>query len=363
MFSRIVAQAEVLFCTLFAAEFGDHSGRLCGWKPKPVPGRISRFREIERRETGISRKDTDQARKVPHDVFIRIICEFMAEHEHSENSIENSNPPAPVIENSAAATTESEETLLEKARGALSNCNWIVGECAAQWTDRYARGRGDADFGNMIGLSADQVYQRRRVWETFHDVREVYPSLKWSHFYVAINWDDASECLQWALENQATVAEMRAWRRSIHGEDLTTDPDPLALQGLDYASVSVREASQAGGGGREMGDGEDDLPFEPTGSGVGGSGESTPYAPFRKDARGSAFEQDSGPETKTGTRAPSSTELSPLRIVKRAIGGMKRLQSQLADLSEEDFQRLPPDVINQLWDTYEELGRELKRQV
>ncbi len=286
----------------------------------------------------------------------------MAEHEHSEHTIENSTLPTPVNEKSSPDATESEETLLEKARGALSNCNWIVGECAAQWTDRYARGRGDADFGNMIGLSADQVYQRRRVWETFHDVRELYPSLKWSHFYVAINWDDASECLQWAMENQATVAEMRAWRRSIHGEDLTTDPDPLALQGLDYAPVPVREAGQPSAGqGTHYAD--EDLPFEPTGSGVGGSAETTPYAPFRKDARGSAFEQDSGPETGTSTRAPSSTELSPLRIVKRAIGGMKRLQSQLADLSEADFQQLPPDVINQLWDTYEELGREIKRQV
>ena len=37
-------------------------------------------------------------------------------------------------------------------------------------------------FGAMVGLSSDQVYQRRRVWETFGDVSESYPSLKWSHF-------------------------------------------------------------------------------------------------------------------------------------------------------------------------------------
>ena len=57
----------------------------------------------------------------------------------------------------------------------------------------------------MIGLSGDQVYQRRRVWEAFADVHQDYATLKWSHFYVALNWDDASECLQWANEMEATV--------------------------------------------------------------------------------------------------------------------------------------------------------------
>ena len=63
---------------------------------------------------------------------------------------------------------------------------------------RFARGRTDADFAQLVGLSADQVFQRRRVWETFADVYSGYPALKWSHFYVAVAWDDAAECLQWA---------------------------------------------------------------------------------------------------------------------------------------------------------------------
>ena len=102
--------------------------------------------------------------------------------------------------------TRSEEELVSVAQTAVSRCNWVVGACAAQWTRKFARGRTDADFGAMVGLSSDQVYQRRRVWETFGDVHGDYPSLKWSHFYVALTWDDAPECLQWAEENQATVA-------------------------------------------------------------------------------------------------------------------------------------------------------------
>lgn len=123
---------------------------------------------------------------------------------------------------SAPAT---EQQLIQVAQLAISSCNWTVGECAAQWTQRFAKGRTDADFGSSIGLSGDQVYQRRRVWETFADVKDQYSHLKWSHFYVALTWQDSAECLAWAEENQATVAEMKAWRRLQHGEDLTVDAE------------------------------------------------------------------------------------------------------------------------------------------
>ena len=123
------------------------------------------------------------------------------------------------------ATHETETELIERAQSAVSECNWTVGECAGQWTKRFARGRTDGDFGELVGMSGDQVYQRRRVWETFADVQTQHSSLKWSHFYIALNWDDAAECLSWASDNEATIAEMKAWRRLQHGEDVTSPPD------------------------------------------------------------------------------------------------------------------------------------------
>ncbi len=251
---------------------------------------------------------------------------------------------------------ETEETLIERARGALSNCNWIIGECAARWTEKYAKGRTDADFGNQIGLSSDQVFQRRRVWETFHDVRHEYPNLKWSHFYVSLNWEDSAECLTWAVESQATVAQMRAWRRSVHGEDLTEQSDPLALQTLDYSPEVVKDAEGFTSSVNS------DIPFEVTGPGetVGVSGaESTPYSPFRKEARGPG--QEGEQEASAAVAAPPS--LTPQRIAKRALGGMRRVQQMLEELTDEDYSELSPDIINQLWDAYEELGRSIKRQV
>ena len=67
------------------------------------------------------------------------------------------------------ATHETEKELIQRAQTAVSQCNWTVGECAVQWTKKFARGRTDADFGELVGMSGDQVYQRRRVCETFTD--------------------------------------------------------------------------------------------------------------------------------------------------------------------------------------------------
>lgn len=124
---------------------------------------------------------------------------------------------------------ETEQQLIDRAQTAINTSNWTIGECAAKWTSKYARGRTDADFGAKIGITGEQVRQRRAVWERFggnsNTVLE-FPGLKWSHFYVAIQWDDATDCLSWACEMQATVAEMKAWRRAQRGEDLSEPSVP-----------------------------------------------------------------------------------------------------------------------------------------
>lgn len=134
-----------------------------------------------------------------------------------------SKPQPPAIEISVAVDIHSEKNLLESAAEIMSESSWLIGRCAAEWIKRYSRGRTDADFGSLIGLTTDQVYQRRRVWETFMDVRANYPNIHWAHFYSALEWDDATECLKWANEVKARVNEMRAWRRAQHGEDLAGD--------------------------------------------------------------------------------------------------------------------------------------------
>ena len=223
------------------------------------------------------------------------------------------------------SVAESEQELIDKAQGAVSQSNWIVGECAAKWTKKYAKGRTDADFGQLVGLSGDQVYQRRRVWETFADVDGDYIDLKWSHFYVSLNWDDAPECLQWAQENQASVAEMKAWRRAMHGEDLSqqqaTDDwgNDLTIQTSDRTEVK---------------DPDDFVPSEPgsakpsgsrTDQNLVASAAREDYSPFRKDA-GSPAAKPGGGATATVLEKP---KLEPEKLLKKHVTSLERANKGL----------------------------------
>lgn len=235
---------------------------------------------------------------------------------------------------------DSEAELIGRAQAALSNCSWTVGECAAQWTKRYAKGRTDADFGALIGLSGDQVYQRRRVVETFGDVKDDYKRLKWSHFYTAIGWDDAAECLRWADDMQSTIAEMKAWRRAQHGEDLSeagSDEMPPFDPLVEFLSAEPRPVrdyddgdprSSGGRGPREYVDSPESMAVASTVARQ--SGESDDYAPFGKGARGGA--------TETGARsAAPSTEQS----LKRITAALEKCNSTLTPAVIEEFGDLP----------------------
>lgn len=257
---------------------------------------------------------------------------------------------------SDSAIRETEEQLVVTAQRAVSRCNWVVGECASKWTKKYAKGRTDTDFGALVGLSGDQVYQRRRVWETFGDVFEDYSSLRWSHFYVALNWDDAPECLTWADENEATVAEMRAWRRAQRGEDLTAEPadddwagDPMSSF-LPEEPTVVRDPATLGGDGARMAAGGAESPIrsgenQEMVAGVARESDSqrADYAPYRRGAGTPA------PKEETSDVAVAEKPLpSPGQLIKRVTSSLKRINQALTPEMLKELRGLPEKQRNQL---------------
>jgi hypothetical protein len=245
------------------------------------------------------------------------------------------------------ASDETEQQLIEMAQQALSQSAWEVGRCAASWTKRFARGRTDQDFGLAIGMSGDQVYQRRRVWEAFGDVRGEYPQLKWSHFYAALNWNDAAECLQWAHEFQASVAEMRAWRRAQHGDDL--EAEESELEHAEFASTDVAPVSvpagriPAGAAGREgAGTGSERSESEALAlSGVARAADrpaDEPYAPFAKGAR-----PVPGGD---GADGRGRAEISFAGQLRRLTSTLKRCEQLLTDEFLDEL-RTAPDKLRQ----------------
>lgn len=250
----------------------------------------------------------------------------------------------------ATVTDDTESALIARALSALSRCNWEVGECAAQWTKRFARGRTDADFAALVGLSADQVYQRRRVWETFGDVSGNYTSLKWSHFYAALNWDDAAECLQWAEDVQAGVAEMRAWRRAQHGEDLSESPTdeamglgPVELTLMNEAAPFEMDSARVPAGAVSAGATEGMQTAALTAGGAEANGSSA-YAPFREDA--------AAPPPRESTDRPEPTVE---QLVKRMTTAIERCHGAVTPQFTRQFGQLPDKVRKRFLKAVEQL--------
>lgn len=247
---------------------------------------------------------------------------------------------------------ETEASLIARAQVAVSRCNWEVGECAAMWTKRFARGRTDADFAALVSLSADQVYQRRRVWETFGDVSGNYSTLKWSHFYAAINWDDAAECLQWADDVQAGVAEMKAWRRAQRGEDLSAPAMDEALDGLPTEPTLAREAApfdhqstfSVSANPESEEEAESQQPFANRLSEAPGE-----YAPFNPDAT-------TVPAREPGERPILSTE----QIAKRFTTTIERCQNLITPQFCEEFAELPDKIRKRLIKAVELLAEKVQ---
>lgn len=257
---------------------------------------------------------------------------------------------------------ETEEVLISKARDAVSRCNWVVGECAADWTQRYARGRTDAEFGQMVGLSGDQIFQRRRVWEAFGNTHEKFIGLKWSFFYVALNWDDAEDCLNWAQDSDATVAEMRAWRRAQRGEDLFAESSEgysewAAPLGIDTSSVPlsrVVDPSQFTASG--MGDRAGMAAGERAGTATMATvareaGEN--YAPFRGDAASPS------PKVRDSEPGTERQELTPEQFWKRAAAMMDKLNKALSPKLLKAIDKQPESVRARLRDALNEIVEKL----
>jgi len=243
--------------------------------------------------------------------------------------------------------TESEEELVTTAQSAVSQCNWVVGECAAKWTQKYAKGRTDANFGTLVGLTGDQIYQRRRVFETFGDVYNNYSSLKWSHFYVGLTWDDAPECLQWAEENGTTVMEMKAWRRMMRGEDLTEETSvdewggESAVSFVPSEPTAVRHPDEFGQtpsesfGSRSSSGSESPETVSAAAREAGGPEDA--YSPFRKGA--------GSPPPKEGSSSNVAVVEKPRvaadQLAKRMTATVERINKALSPDVLKDFHKLP----------------------
>jgi hypothetical protein len=126
----------------------------------------------------------------------------------------------------ATAARMTEHDIIERTRRAMSDALWELGETGAKWLASHARFRPLSVWAAVVGVEPARMELCVKVWETFSDVRMSLQYLHWAHFRAALDWEDPMSSLQWANDINATVAEMKAWRRAQSGEDLSVVPIP-----------------------------------------------------------------------------------------------------------------------------------------
>ena len=219
--------------------------------------------------------------------------------------------------------TRTEAELIAIVRNAVNDNNWLIGDCANAWCDRWAQGKTIRDFAAMVGLSADQVSARLRVYQRFdpecaeHVISRVeFKALAWSHFHAAVAWEDAQDCLTWAQDNDSSVAEMRAYHRMNNGEDMTASDARRATSDLaDNEDENERR--------EELEPNESEQPNES-------------YAPFRDADRDLAVGEvsDSNTQDESEDEPKDSRELTRM-VIFRIRTNARRLQRVLDDKADK----------------------------
>lgn len=106
----------------------------------------------------------------------------------------------------------------------VSTTNWEKGKIIHEWRESL-RSLGapvavysdDAWSRRAGNVSPQHVGRLRRVHERFGEVHGDYPSLYWSHFQAALDWNDAEMWLEGAVQNDWSVAKMREQRWQAQG--------------------------------------------------------------------------------------------------------------------------------------------------
>ncbi len=135
----------------------------------------------------------------------------------------------------AAATFQpagSDEELVEiqlpfvgRWNSLVSTTNWEKGRIISQWREALIEaGAPVTDYSDEAwasrvgGVTSPHVGRLRRVHDRFGEQAETYPSLFWSHFLAALDWDDAALWLQGAVEEKWSVSAMREQRWKANGQ-------------------------------------------------------------------------------------------------------------------------------------------------
>jgi hypothetical protein len=119
-----------------------------------------------------------------------------------------------------------------------SETNWEKGRIILEWRNALIEAKApssqysDEAWANRVGfVTCQHVGRLRRVFERFGETYGEYPKLYWSHFWAAIEWDDAELWLEGASNSRWSISQMCRMRtESMQLADGQTTESVMAIE-------------------------------------------------------------------------------------------------------------------------------------
>lgn len=225
-----------------------------------------------------------------------------------------------------ADSDEASAPFVGKWNRLVSRTNWEKGRIICQWKDALVAAErptyesSDEAWATRVGgISAQHVGRLRRVWQRFGQSFEEYDGLYWSHFLVAMDWDDAEMWLEGAAKTGWSVSQMRAARWEALGA-----PDELKPRDEDVLTSEWDEDSPL----RPVGDSLRVMNPEARGAEDNGDGTATQSPQGNRERGISATTEDAG-----DTEEPKRPEGQSPPV--RPFAALPELPEDLAEAFEQ----------------------------
>ena len=130
----------------------------------------------------------------------------------------------------------------------VSTTNWEKGRIIAEWRDALMGSESptvaysDEAWSRRVGgVSPQHVGRLRRVFERFGASYSSYVGVFWSHFLVALDWDDAELWLEGATQSGWSVSQLRRTRWEAMGGEPDQEPNERDISADGSIGMGVDE--------------------------------------------------------------------------------------------------------------------------